>query len=54
MASTTPAELLGIADRKGLLAAGRDADVAVLDPDLSLAGVLARGAWIVDARDAQA
>lgn len=54
MASTTPAELLGIADRKGLLAAGRDADVAILDPDLSLAGVLARGAWIVDVRDAQA
>jgi N-acetylglucosamine-6-phosphate deacetylase len=54
MASTTPAELLGIADRKGLLAAGSDADVAILDPDLSLAGVLARGAWIVDVRDAQA
>jgi N-acetylglucosamine-6-phosphate deacetylase len=54
MASTTPAELLGMADRKGLLAAGRDADVAILDPDLALAGVLARGAWIVDVRDAQA
>jgi N-acetylglucosamine-6-phosphate deacetylase len=54
MASTTPAELLGIVDRKGLLAAGRDADVAILDPDLSPAGVLARGAWIVDVRDAQA
>jgi N-acetylglucosamine-6-phosphate deacetylase len=54
MASTTPAALLGIADRKGVLAAGRDADVAILDPDLSLAGVLARGAWIADVRDAQA
>jgi N-acetylglucosamine-6-phosphate deacetylase len=54
MASTTPAELLGIADRKGVLAAGRDADIAILDPDLSLAGVLARGAWIADVRDAQA
>jgi N-acetylglucosamine-6-phosphate deacetylase len=46
MASTTPAELLGIAHRKGVLAPGRDADVVVLDPDLALAGVLVRGAWV--------
>ena len=45
MASTTPAELLGIDDRKGIVAPGRDADLVVLDPDLSLAGVLVRGAW---------
>jgi N-acetylglucosamine-6-phosphate deacetylase len=45
MASTTPAEVLGITDRKGVLAPGRDADVAILDPDLSIAGVLVRGAW---------
>ena len=45
MASTTPAQLLGIADRKGTVAPGRDADLVVLDPDLSLAGVLVRGAW---------
>jgi N-acetylglucosamine-6-phosphate deacetylase len=45
MASTTPAELLGIGDRKGIVAPGRDADLVVLDPDLSLAGVLVRGAW---------
>jgi N-acetylglucosamine-6-phosphate deacetylase len=45
MVSTTPAELLGIADRKGVLAAGRDADVVILEPDLSIAGVLVRGAW---------
>jgi N-acetylglucosamine-6-phosphate deacetylase len=54
MASTTPAELLGIADRKGVLAPGRDADVAILDSDLALSGVLVRGAWKVDARDARA
>jgi N-acetylglucosamine-6-phosphate deacetylase len=45
MAATTPAELLGISDRKGLVAPGRDADLAILEPDLSLAGVLVRGAW---------
>jgi N-acetylglucosamine-6-phosphate deacetylase len=43
MASTTAAELLGITDRKGVLAPGRDADLVVLDPDLSLRGVLVRG-----------
>ncbi|ADB54046.1 N-acetylglucosamine-6-phosphate deacetylase [Conexibacter woesei] len=46
MAATTPAELLGIADRKGSVAPGRDADLAILEPDLSLAGVMARGAWV--------
>jgi N-acetylglucosamine-6-phosphate deacetylase len=45
MASTTPAQLLGIDDRKGIVAPGRDADLVVLDPDLTLAGVLIRGAW---------
>jgi N-acetylglucosamine-6-phosphate deacetylase len=54
MASTTPAELLGISDRKGILDPGRDADVAILDPDLSVAGVLVRGGWSLDVRDAQA
>jgi N-acetylglucosamine-6-phosphate deacetylase len=45
MASTAPAELLGIADRKGTLAPGADADVVVLAPDLSLTGVMVRGEW---------
>jgi N-acetylglucosamine-6-phosphate deacetylase len=45
MASTTAAEVLGITDRKGVVAAGRDADLVVLDPDLSLRGVLVRGEW---------
>jgi N-acetylglucosamine-6-phosphate deacetylase len=46
MAATTPAELLGIAHRKGVVAAGRDADLVILDDDLALAGVLARGRWV--------
>ncbi|MDW5595543.1 N-acetylglucosamine-6-phosphate deacetylase [Conexibacter stalactiti] len=46
MAATTPAELLGIGDRKGSIAPGRDADLVVLDRDLALTRVLARGAWV--------
>jgi N-acetylglucosamine-6-phosphate deacetylase len=46
MAATTPAELLGIGHRKGSIAPGRDADLVVLDRDLSLAGVLVRGEWV--------
>ncbi|HEY4277254.1 MAG TPA: N-acetylglucosamine-6-phosphate deacetylase [Conexibacter sp.] len=45
MAATTPAELLGIADRKGSIAPGLDADLVILEPDLTLAAVLVRGAW---------
>jgi allantoinase len=31
--STAPAELAGLADRKGAIVAGRDADLVILDPD---------------------
>lgn len=44
-ASTNPARLLGIGDRTGALAVGLDADIVVLDSDLSLRSVMARGAW---------
>ncbi len=44
MAATTPARLLGIADRKGAIAQGLDADLVILEEgDLALAGVLVRG-----------
>lgn len=46
MAATTPAELLGLGARKGSIAPGRDADLVVLDADLSLARVLVRGRWV--------
>lgn len=32
MASTTPAEAMGLGNRKGKLVTGYDADLAVLDP----------------------
>jgi N-acetylglucosamine-6-phosphate deacetylase len=43
MASTTPARLVGEGRRKGRLAPGYDADVAVLAPDLSVEAVWQRG-----------
>ncbi|HST40748.1 MAG TPA: N-acetylglucosamine-6-phosphate deacetylase [Conexibacter sp.] len=46
MAATTPAELLGIGERKGSIAPGRDADLVVLDRDLALTRVMARGEWV--------
>jgi N-acetylglucosamine-6-phosphate deacetylase len=47
MAATTPAQLLGIADRKGSIVEGLDADLVILEPrELALAGVLARGEWV--------
>lgn len=43
MASLTPATLLGVADRKGSLEPGKDADVVVLDDSLQVAHVLVAG-----------
>ena len=45
MAATTPAEVLGVGDRKGALAEGRDADLVVLDDDLAVVSVMVRGEW---------
>lgn len=41
MASLNPAKLLGIADRKGSIEVGKDADVVWLTPDLRV-----RGTWV--------
>ncbi|MFB9832193.1 N-acetylglucosamine-6-phosphate deacetylase [Actinoallomurus acaciae] len=45
-ASTTPAALLGIADRTGSIQPGKDADLAVLSADLHTEAVIARGALV--------
>lgn len=45
--STNPARLLGIGDRTGSLTVGRNADLVVLDGDLSVRSVMARGSWAV-------
>jgi len=46
MASTTPATLLGWADRVGSLAVGLDADLVVLDERFARQAVMAKGAWL--------
>ncbi|WP_125077952.1 N-acetylglucosamine-6-phosphate deacetylase [Mycobacterium sp. P7213] len=45
MTSSTPAHVLGL-HRAGVLAAGRDADLVVLDRDWRVARVMRRGAWL--------
>ena len=45
MASSTPARTLGL-HRAGVLAAGRDADLVVLDRDWRVSRVMRRGAWL--------
>ncbi|MGH3637145.1 MAG: amidohydrolase family protein, partial [Mycobacterium sp.] len=46
MTATTPARALGL-DHVGSLRAGRDADLVVLDQDLHVSAVMARGEWLV-------
>jgi N-acetylglucosamine-6-phosphate deacetylase len=43
MASETPARLMGVYDRKGSLAPGKDADIMMFDADLNLSGVVQMG-----------
>jgi N-acetylglucosamine-6-phosphate deacetylase len=43
MASETPARLMGVYDRKGSLAPGKDADIMMFDADLNLTGVVQMG-----------
>jgi N-acetylglucosamine-6-phosphate deacetylase len=43
MASATPARLLGLADRKGALRAGMDADLIVLDRDFAVLAAMVGG-----------
>jgi N-acetylglucosamine-6-phosphate deacetylase len=45
-ASATPARLLGMADRRGAIAVGLDADLVALDDDLAVRRVMARGHWV--------
>ncbi|GAA3881135.1 N-acetylglucosamine-6-phosphate deacetylase [Saccharothrix violaceirubra] len=46
--ATRPAELLGLADATGRLAAGLAADIVVLDEEFRPREVLSRGAWVKD------
>jgi len=44
--ATTPATLLGIADRTGSLTIGREADVVCLDDSFEVVAVMAQGSWV--------
>jgi N-acetylglucosamine-6-phosphate deacetylase len=46
MASATPARVLGMGARVGTIAAGREADLVVLDDGLEVTAVMAAGAWV--------
>ena len=41
--TSTPAALLGLGDRKGLIAAGYDADVVLLDETFEVVATIAEG-----------
>lgn len=43
MASETPARIMGVYDRKGSLAPGKDADIMMFDENLNLTGVVQMG-----------
>ncbi|GGJ94694.1 N-acetylglucosamine-6-phosphate deacetylase [Pilimelia anulata] len=45
-ASATPAAVLGVADRCGRIAPGLAADLVLLDDDLRVRRVMARGSWL--------
>jgi N-acetylglucosamine-6-phosphate deacetylase len=45
MATLNPARVLGMEDRKGVLAAGADADLVLLDGHLDVTRVMTRGVW---------
>jgi N-acetylglucosamine-6-phosphate deacetylase len=46
MASLTPARVIGVDDRKGSLAAGKDADVVIFDRDFRPWQVMVGGRWL--------
>lgn len=46
MASLTPARVIGIQDHKGSLVIGKDADIAIFEPDFSAWKVLIGGQWV--------
>ncbi|WP_103500494.1 MULTISPECIES: N-acetylglucosamine-6-phosphate deacetylase [unclassified Streptomyces] len=46
--ATTPARMLGVADRVGSIEARKDADLVVLDREYRVAGVMRKGRWLVE------
>ncbi|MGE0130710.1 MAG: N-acetylglucosamine-6-phosphate deacetylase [Blastocatellales bacterium] len=50
-AAMAPAKACGVADRKGSIAAGKDADLAILNPDFSVSHTIRAGAVVYEASD---
>jgi N-acetylglucosamine-6-phosphate deacetylase len=46
MASLTPARVIGVDNRKGSLAAGKDADIVVFEDDFSVWRTMIAGRWV--------
>jgi N-acetylglucosamine-6-phosphate deacetylase len=49
MASLTPARVIGYADRKGSIAAGKDADLAIFEVDFTAWRTMSEGRWVYPA-----
>jgi N-acetylglucosamine-6-phosphate deacetylase len=43
MITTTPARILGISDKKGALAAGKDADIVLFDSSIEIEMTIIKG-----------
>jgi N-acetylglucosamine-6-phosphate deacetylase len=48
MASSTPARIMGVADCKGSLEAGKDADLVILDAGLEVTMTMIAGSMVHD------
>jgi N-acetylglucosamine-6-phosphate deacetylase len=46
MASLTPARVIGLADCKGSLEPGKDADLAIFNPDFTTWRTMIGGQWV--------
>jgi N-acetylglucosamine-6-phosphate deacetylase len=54
MASLNPARLIGVADRKGSLEVGKDADLIVIDEHINVYATMVNGDWVHDTADIEA
>ena len=48
MASLNPARLIGVADRKGSIEVGKDADLIIIDDQVNVYATMARGNWVYE------
>jgi N-acetylglucosamine-6-phosphate deacetylase len=54
MASLNPARLIGVADRKGSLEVGKDADLIVIDEHINVYATMINGNWVDDTGEIEA